>query len=42
MKVLCTGDRWGTLGKVTNIDKEQTAHTVTNLAFFDRLNEGGE
>ncbi|KAJ3273856.1 hypothetical protein HDV01_003834 [Terramyces sp. JEL0728] len=35
--VLGTNDRWGTLGKVTKVVKEETAHTITSLSFFDRL-----
>ncbi|KAI8903806.1 hypothetical protein EDD86DRAFT_195377 [Gorgonomyces haynaldii] len=37
IKVLSKSDQWGTLGKVTLVEKEETAHSVTNLQFFDRL-----
>lgn len=40
IKVLSTGDRWGTLGKVVSIQKEETRHSVTSLSFFDRLKNG--
>ncbi|KAJ3033366.1 hypothetical protein HDV00_006474 [Rhizophlyctis rosea] len=39
LRVLGTMDRWGTMGKVTSIQKEKTAHTVTSLSFFDKLTE---
>ncbi|KAJ3114440.1 hypothetical protein HK100_001660 [Physocladia obscura] len=37
LKAMGTKDRWCTLGRVTRIEKEETLHTVTSLAFFDRL-----
>ncbi|KAJ3345886.1 hypothetical protein HDU91_007198, partial [Kappamyces sp. JEL0680] len=37
IKVLGSGDRWGTLGRVTQVEKEQTLHSITSLSFFDRL-----
>ncbi|KAJ3009783.1 UNVERIFIED_CONTAM: hypothetical protein HDU68_002499 [Siphonaria sp. JEL0065] len=37
LKVLGTMDRWGTLGRVTSVEKEETLHSVTSLTFFDRL-----
>ena len=40
IKVLSTGDRWATLGKVTQVTKEETLHSVTSLSFFDRLKKG--
>lgn len=40
IKVLSPGDRWGTLGKVTHVQKEETLHSVTSLSFFDRLKNG--
>ncbi|KAJ3043621.1 hypothetical protein HK097_001707 [Rhizophlyctis rosea] len=39
IRVLGTMDRWGTTSKITSIEKEKTAHTVTSLSFFDKLNE---
>jgi hypothetical protein len=40
IQVLCPQDRWGTLGHVTRIEKEETLHTITSLAFFNRLKKG--
>jgi hypothetical protein len=40
IQVLCPQDRWGTLGKVTKIEKEETLHTITSLSFFNRLKKG--
>jgi hypothetical protein len=40
VRVLCSGDRWGTMGRVSKIEKEQTLHSVTSLSFFDRLKKG--
>ncbi|ORY36014.1 hypothetical protein BCR33DRAFT_491664 [Rhizoclosmatium globosum] len=37
LKVQCTMDRWGNLGRVSKVEKEETMHTVTSLTFFDRL-----
>ncbi|KAJ3349479.1 hypothetical protein HDU83_000544 [Entophlyctis luteolus] len=37
LRVLGTKDRWGTLGKVNSVEKEETLHSVTSLTFFDRL-----
>ncbi|KAJ3252872.1 hypothetical protein HK103_001117 [Boothiomyces macroporosus] len=42
IKVLGSMDRWGTLGKVTKIVKEETEHSVTSLSFFDRLKKGSK
>ncbi|KAJ2997158.1 hypothetical protein HDV02_005837 [Globomyces sp. JEL0801] len=33
----CSTDRWGTLGRVTEVSKQTTSHTITSLNFFDRL-----
>ncbi|KAI8922420.1 hypothetical protein DFJ77DRAFT_446546 [Powellomyces hirtus] len=41
IRVLGTKDRWGKLGTVTRVEKEDTTHTVTNLGFFDKLKPGG-
>ncbi|EGF83953.1 hypothetical protein BATDEDRAFT_84667 [Batrachochytrium dendrobatidis JAM81] len=41
IKVQGTMDRWGTLGNVTNVSKEETNHTITSLDFFDRLLTNG-
>ncbi|KAJ3173440.1 hypothetical protein HDU87_007601 [Geranomyces variabilis] len=41
MRVLGTRDRWARLGAVTRVDAEPTTHTVTSLAFFDKLVPGG-
>ncbi|KAJ3010277.1 hypothetical protein HKX48_007499 [Thoreauomyces humboldtii] len=43
VRVLGTKDRWCTLGTVSAVHTEPTSHTVTTLAFFDRLRpvEGG-
>jgi hypothetical protein len=40
IKVSSSGDRWATLGKVTQVTKEETLHSVTSLSFFDRLKKG--
>jgi cilia- and flagella-associated protein 300 len=40
IKVLGSQDRWGTLGNVDKIEKEETLHSVTSLSFFDRLKNG--
>ncbi|KAI8893167.1 hypothetical protein BC833DRAFT_532110 [Globomyces pollinis-pini] len=37
IKVLSSTDRWGTLGRVTEVSKQTTSHTITSLNFFDRL-----
>ncbi|KAJ3258789.1 hypothetical protein HDU77_002156 [Chytriomyces hyalinus] len=37
IQVLGTKDRWGHLGKVSQVDKEETLHSITSLTFFDRL-----
>ncbi|KAJ3413225.1 hypothetical protein HDV05_008285 [Chytridiales sp. JEL 0842] len=37
LKVMGTMDRWGSMGKVTKVEKVKTLHTVTSLSFFDRL-----
>ncbi|KAJ3284669.1 hypothetical protein HK104_009823 [Borealophlyctis nickersoniae] len=39
LKVLGTMDRWGRMGTVSGMDKEETVHTVTSLDFFDKLYE---
>ncbi|KAI9324690.1 hypothetical protein DFJ73DRAFT_232367 [Zopfochytrium polystomum] len=41
LPVLGTKDRWSTLGKVKSVTKEACKHTVTSLAFFDRLQTNG-
>lgn len=42
IKVMGTFDRWGSLGTVSKIEKEETAHSVTSLSFFDKLYKGGK
>ncbi|KAI9326318.1 hypothetical protein BDR26DRAFT_1013427 [Obelidium mucronatum] len=42
LKVLGTKDRWGTLGRVSRVEKEETLHSVTSLTFFDRLSTTAE
>lgn len=37
IKVLCEGGKWGSLGKVQQVQKECTNHSVTSLSFFNRL-----
>ena len=41
IRVLGTLDRWGTIGKVAGVKKEETMHSVTSLSFFDRLYQHG-
>ncbi|KAJ3062258.1 hypothetical protein HDU98_001860 [Podochytrium sp. JEL0797] len=42
LKVLGTKDRWGSLGRVERVDKEDTLHSVTSLTFFDRLSTSAD
>jgi cilia- and flagella-associated protein 300 len=35
--VLSAGDRWGTLGRVEKVEKQETLHNITSLTFFNRL-----
>ena len=41
LQVLCSGERWGRLGKVDSIQKEELNHSITSLDFFDRLKDHG-
>ncbi len=41
LKALGQNDSWGRLGSVTRIEKEEMAHSVTSLDFFDRLKDHG-
>ena len=34
-------DRWGTLGNVKSISKEEASHSVTSISFFDRVKHAG-
>ena len=42
IRVLGSQDRWGTIGRVSAVEKEETLHSVTSLSFFDRLYEHGQ
>ena len=41
-KVLGSQDRWGSVGKVSSVNVEETSHTITSLSFFDKLYKSGK